>query len=360
MSIRCLGHAIMVWVALLVTVAGCQTPRATGMIHTNRPFTLEPNGRVEMGQSVSIGEVPQYLDISGRADTQPVLLYLHGGPGRSAIPSSHVYAESLERHYVVAHWDQRGTQRSYTEALEDFPLSAERLVNDTVELSRLLASWFERERVVLVAEGVAALPALRAAQRHPEAFYAVVLLAPIIDMQAALAHSYRWTLGQAHDRRHVEALMALQSLGKPPWSGERETAALMTLLYWMDRWGGTVPGVDAIERLAELEAGANAGRRARQERARQGQAYSLERLWPALREMSLARHTPSIQAPVFFIVGEADQRAPLAHVEAYYEALDARQGKTLVKLKGVGHWPLLEAPEQVIEVLAGRVWPMAQ
>ena len=32
----------------------------------------------------------------------------------------------------------------------------------------------------------------------------------------------------------------------------------------------------------------------------------------------------------------------------------------LVKLEGVGHFPLIEAPERVMEVFAGRVWPMAR
>ncbi|MGB0588362.1 MAG: alpha/beta fold hydrolase [Myxococcota bacterium] len=352
--------AALALAVLSCIVSGCHTPRASGKIQTNRPFTLETNGHVVMGQAVSLGETPQHLDISGRTDTQPVMLYLHGGPGRSALPSAHVYAASLERHFVVAHWDQRGTQRSFTDALEDFPLSLERLVNDTVELAGLLSNWFERERVVLVAEGVAALPALQAAERHPEAFYAVVLLAPIVDMQAALAHGYQWALGRAHDRQDVDGLMALQPLGKPPWSPELEPSAVKTLWTWLDRWGGTVPGVDAAELMRGIEANAPAARKLRMELAEQGEAYAMSQLWPALSRSALKRQMPTVNVPVFFIVGEADQRAPLADVQAYYEALDARQGKTLVKLDGVGHWPLLEAPERVLEVLAGRVWPMAQ
>jgi proline iminopeptidase len=360
MSARRLRCGLLLSVITLTALPGCQTPRASGTIHTNRPFKVEANGKVAMAQAVSLGEVPQHLDITGHADTQPVLLYMHGGPGRSAIPSSHVYAHSLERHYVVVHWDQRGTQRSLTGHLTEFPLSLEQLVHDAVELSRLLASWFERERVVLVAQGMAALPALRAAQERPDAFYALVLIAPIIDVQAALVHSYRWALGQAHERQDQGALLELQPLGEPPWPAEREVQARETLLSWLDRWGGTVPGTDAAAMLRGVEAEASADRRVRPELAGQGEAYTLEKLWPTLRDQSLSRQMSMVQVPIFFIVGEADQRAPLAHVQTYYEALDARQGKTLVKLDGVGHWPILEAPERVLEVLAGRVWPMAR
>ena len=313
-----------------------------------------------MGQAVSLGEVPQHIDIAAQDDEQPVLLYLPGGPGRSATPRAHAYASTLERHFVVVHWDQRGTQRSYTDALEDFPLSHERLVADVLELSSLLSDWFDNERIVLVAEGTAALSALKAAQASPRSFYALVLLGPIVNAEAALAHSYQWALDEAYQREDKEALAALQPLGKPPWPEGRALEAYKTLNRWLDRLGGSVPGKDAAATLRALEESAPAGRRVRPELARRGEAYSLERLLPTLVSQKLGAQIPSIEVPLFFITGERDVRAPLEHVEAYYRELDARGGKTLVKLEGVGHFPLIEAPERVMEVLAGRVWPMAR
>ena len=348
------------FVLLGVSVAACHTPRASGVIQHNRPFDIQEDGRVAMGQVVSVGEVPQHIDISGRDESQPVLLYMHGGPGHSALPAAHSYTESLERHYIVVHWDQRGTQRSFSDALEDFPLTHERLVADTLELSRLLADWFKQERIVLVAEGSAALPALAAARHTPEAFYALVLLSPMVDAPASIAHAYRWALDTAHQGAHREALLALQPLGEPPWSDAAWPSSYRILNRWLDRLGGTVPGQDAEALRGGIEVRAPAGQRSRPRLASRGEAYTLERLSGVLATQDLAAQMPVVDVPLFFIVGEADQRAPFAEVEAYYRALEARGGKTLVKLEGVGHWPLIEAPDRVLEVLAGRVWPMAR
>ena len=91
-----------------------------------------------------------------------------------------------------------------------------------------------------------------------------------------------------------------------------------------------------------------------------GEAYTFERLWSEMEGVDLRTLAPVVDVPVFFVAGDADQRAPLAHLQRYYEALDARQGKTLVRLEGVGHWPLVEATDRVLEFLNGRVWPLGQ
>ena len=351
---------LMLLCVLMASAPACVTPRASGVHLTNRPFVSEEDGRVSIGQRVNIGEVSQYVDIYGRDEKQPVLLYLHGGPGRSSIPSAHLYAESLARHYVTVHWDQRGTQRSFSDELEDFPLTFERLVSDTLELSEQLANWFDEERIVLVAEGVAALSALKAAQRRPEAFYALVLMSPIIDGDSSLLHSYQWVLSEAHDTQRRDALSALQPLGPPPWRDALMPQHYTTLCHWLDRLGGTVPKRDAAQMRRELESAAPAGQRTRPDLALRGEAYSLERLWPELLRHDLVSQVPALDVPIFLVAGEESQRAPLAQVERFYQALDARRGKTLFKLDGVGHWPLLEVPERVVEILVSRVRPMAR
>ncbi len=65
----------------------------------------QPNGIVSR-ERVMIGGIPQYIVIRGRDRTQPVLLFLHGGPGFSQRPFAHANAE-LERDFVVVHSPRR-------------------------------------------------------------------------------------------------------------------------------------------------------------------------------------------------------------------------------------------------------------
>ncbi|MDP6945916.1 MAG: alpha/beta hydrolase, partial [Myxococcota bacterium] len=217
----------------LLALAGCsRSIVATGRVDQNRPYKVQVKGHVGMSQTITLGEATQYVEIRGYSDKQPVLLYMHGGPGRSALPMSHVYGDSLERRFVVVHWDQRGTRRSYTDEQAALPLTLDRLTADTVALAKLLGDWFDKDRILLVAEGVGAIPAILAAKAAPEAFFALVLVAPIVDVQAALAESYAWVLDRTYAKGPREALQSLQDLGDPPWHGDGETRAVAVLSSW--------------------------------------------------------------------------------------------------------------------------------
>lgn len=50
-----------------------------------------------------LGGIEQTVLVRGRDRRNPVLLYLHGGPGAAHLPVARFYSEELERHFVVVH-----------------------------------------------------------------------------------------------------------------------------------------------------------------------------------------------------------------------------------------------------------------
>jgi hypothetical protein len=51
---------------------------------------------------VPIGGIAQHLRISDDAPDRPVLLFLHGGPGATTLPSAAAW-QPWEEHFVVVH-----------------------------------------------------------------------------------------------------------------------------------------------------------------------------------------------------------------------------------------------------------------
>ncbi len=45
--------------------------------------------------------------------SNPILLYLHGGPGTSQLALNRRNMRDLERYFTVVNWDQRGAGKSY-------------------------------------------------------------------------------------------------------------------------------------------------------------------------------------------------------------------------------------------------------
>lgn len=72
-----------------------------------------PTG-IEVLNPVDLGGITQWLLIRGKGHRNPLLLWLHGGPGMPTMPYAHRFdTRELLEHVTVVHWDQRGVGKSY-------------------------------------------------------------------------------------------------------------------------------------------------------------------------------------------------------------------------------------------------------
>jgi pimeloyl-ACP methyl ester carboxylesterase len=63
-------------------------------------------------RSIELGGFKQTVLLRGNDRRNPILLYLHGGPGGGQLPLARHYSQKLEKYFVVVHWDQRGAGAS--------------------------------------------------------------------------------------------------------------------------------------------------------------------------------------------------------------------------------------------------------
>ncbi len=71
-----------------------------------------PNGVSEAG-FVRVRGVEQWVQIRGENRDNPVILFLHGGPGYTAIPFNYPTMRAWERQFTIVDWDQRGAGKTY-------------------------------------------------------------------------------------------------------------------------------------------------------------------------------------------------------------------------------------------------------
>ena len=82
---------------------------------------------------IPIGGIEQWVQIGTENRDNPVLLYLHGGPGGSSRPAAGAW-KPWERHFTVVHWDQRGAGRTFERNGEvgSGRLTVDRMVRDGI------------------------------------------------------------------------------------------------------------------------------------------------------------------------------------------------------------------------------------
>ena len=102
-----------------------------------RPDSIPSANSVLDLLSVEIDGLEQWLLIRGEDRTNPVLLWLHGGPGSAQMPIHHAYTKALEKEYIVVYWDQRGTGKSNHADFREESMTINRFVKDAYDEIRI-------------------------------------------------------------------------------------------------------------------------------------------------------------------------------------------------------------------------------
>jgi pimeloyl-ACP methyl ester carboxylesterase len=124
-------------------------------------------------ERIKLGGVDQWILIRGWNKSNPIVLFLHGGPGMPAMYLAHAFQRELEKHFVVVHWDRRGAGKSYLSGVEG-DLSVRQTLDDTYELTRLLKNRLGKKKIYLVGHSWGTYLGMLAASEHPEYYSAYI------------------------------------------------------------------------------------------------------------------------------------------------------------------------------------------
>src|SRR5215469_5801747 len=64
-------------------------------------------------EAVRIGGIDQWIEVRGQNVNNPILLWIHGGPGMAFIPLAGSFQDPLEKYFTIVQWDQRGAGKTY-------------------------------------------------------------------------------------------------------------------------------------------------------------------------------------------------------------------------------------------------------
>ncbi len=101
-------------------------------------------------KELSIGNTKQMLMINGVDVKNPLLLFLHGGPGTPQIGYVRHYQKELEQYFTVVHWDQRGSGLSYSKRISHHSMTIDHFIKDTIQVTQWLLAHFSKSKLYLV------------------------------------------------------------------------------------------------------------------------------------------------------------------------------------------------------------------
>lgn len=348
-------------VLIVVTAAGLGFRAYRQRLAAETLAIRSPSG-VQEGAFVDIGGIKQWIQIRGEDRNNPVLLFVHGGPGGSSWPMSSGW-RSWEKHFTIVQWDQRGTGRTYGAAGDGLAptMTLERMTQDGVELAEYLRTHLHKDRIVLVGHSWGSFLGIHMVKQRPDLFSAYVGTGQVVGrttFERAFALMIARLQRLATTVNNREALAELAPIASQP------TLTPANRLI-ADKWSKTLdlPPANGFQlagpvpplfmpdvSLLDLY------------NWRRGTAFSAKYLTGRdgpMFQSDMASIGFEFAIPMFFIQGDADGVTPGEPAEQYFKEIIAPH-KEFVWVRGGDHFIPFDRSDEFLAELVARVMPFTR
>lgn len=310
-----------------------------------------PNG-IDEARYVPIGGIDQWVTIKGQDRANPVLLFLHGGPGDVTNPWTFAIFAPWEERFTVVQWDQRGAGRTLAKNGPGIgpTLTVDRMAQDGIELAEYLRHHLGKLKCILVAHSFGSIVGLQMVRRRPDLFAAYVGTGQIADETRNYAVAYDALVQKALAIGNTAALAELKRVGPPPYpSGEgfRVQWKWANAFEGADLWLNGTVGWTLVAPGGDVEDFIRSG---------DGEIFSADRLVSQTRSARPADLGLSFSIPFFVFQGAEDFTAPTALARQYVDSISAPV-KAFVPIDG-GHFAVFMRSAAFLRELVDRVRPL--
>ena len=337
-------------VALLALfVIGGSTPRIDSRRCPRGLAVLEP---------VPVNGTRQWVLIRSENVANPVVLFVHGGPGTSQLTLMRKATKRLEKHFTVVNWDQRGAAKSFAAGRDETRMTMGQFVDDTIALASYLAKRFHTDRIVLVGHSWGSAIGILAVAKRPDLFSAYVGIGQVTRTVEGDLISYRWTLDQARRAADESSIRRLTEIGPPPWTGRNWRSKFMTQRRILGKHGGEYYGSKVGALGVVLRSLIVSREYTVIDRINffRGIVQSVDALYAELTRRDLFAEVPAVKVPVYFCLGRHDYEVPSVLSARYFDVLEAPR-KQLVWFERSAHMPNTEEEGKFNDFMIHTVLP---
>ena len=333
---------------------------ATAIIADARKI-VTPNG-VERLEKVRIGGIDQWVSIRGSDRRNPVLLYIHGGPGYVSMPMSWWFSRGWEEYFTVVQWDQRAAGKTFllTDPATIAPtLTRERMIADAEEMAAWVRRELGKDKIFVLGHSWGSFLGLQLAQRHPEWLYAYIGVCQLIDGPDSERRGWRFAMDAAHHAGNADAVRELDAIA--PYGSPGQTIPIKDI-YVERKWVGYYGGVMAYRRdnSADSDLAQLSPDYSDQEIGHiwDGNKFATPYLLPGVVALNLTK-TNKLAVPLIMFEGRQDRNVNSEVAATWFDAVKAPL-KQLVWFEHSGHMPMTEEPGKFLLSLVRYARPIAE
>lgn len=365
MNTRSALPALLVMLATSTAALSAEPPlhptsraEAVGIVRDLRQI-VSPEG-LQAIETVRIGGIDQVMSIRSHDLRNPVLIYLHGGPGFVEMPLDWWWNRGWDEYFTVVHWDQRNAGKTFSASGPNDPplLTVDRYQRDAEEVVQWARARFGKGKVFVLGHSWGSLLGLRLAAAHPDWLHAYIGMGQATDGPESERRGWAWTLRQAQADSNAAAVQELQSIA-PYAQGTRTIPVRAVLIQrkWLNHYGGAA----WRRRGGDFEAAAiKLSPEYSDEDVRnafKGQPPVTEALLPTILSTDLSAMR-TLEVPLVLLLGRHDVNVSSEVAAEWFETVRA-PSKRLVWFERSAHHVTSEEPGKLLHTLITVARPIA-
>lgn len=309
---------------------------------------IKGNNSISVLEQVEINGSNHEIMIRGNNKDNPVIIFVHGGPGCPEIPYAHKYQNLLESKFTVVNYDQRASGKSY-HFFEDYSnLSSDLLVEDLVAMTDYISERLGKEKVILIGHSYGTYIGMQAAHKAPEKYEAYIGIGQMSNQVDSEVEALNYSINQAQNAGNIDDISDLNGLTEKIQNGDTFVPR-----NYIAKYGGSV-------RLIDNPDGDNLGILLSSEynlldliRYNFGISNSQNVLLEDILKEPLPTIVTRLDLPVYFVMGEYDYMTTSKEAKKYFDMIEAKQ-KEFISFEQSAHYPQFEEKEKFFEWMSDK------
>lgn len=300
---------------------------------------------------VEINGIKQGMFLHSENIENPVLLFLHGGPGSPEYLFCEKFPTGFEKMFTVCWWEQRGSGLSFHHKISAKEMTVKQMILDMIAVTNYLRERFQKEKIYLMGHSWGTLLGVLAIKQEPSLFCAYIGIGQVANQDKSERLAYSYMLSEFSRLGNKKMLKQLE---KFPLDKGAEISLLYTSTArskgMMKLRIGIMREWTSMGETVKILLSAKCYSLAEKLKFIIGSGFSLKHLWHLVTDIDLFCVAPELSIPVYVFHGKYDYQVSYAIAKEYVQTLKAPL-KGFYTFENSAHSPCFEESEKMCHIL---------
>ncbi|MBB4825905.1 pimeloyl-ACP methyl ester carboxylesterase [Sporosarcina luteola] len=287
---------------------------------------------IRYGKWYLLNGVKQYVHVISNNLNNPILIYLHGGPGDAALPLVEHFNDELSEKYTLVIWEQRGSGKSYYKFAENEQLTINDFVYDLKALIDELLVEFKKDKVCLLGHSWGSIIGIKFIMSYPELVHYYIGVGQVISSNKQFEIIKKYVADHTSNENVKNKILGLDITFKQrTWFSD-----LMFLMNLLIKQGVSLYGKKSYSSLYKYFIFSKSYSLIDCINRLKGSKQSILKLWSDVVQTDFS-NDKEFKVPIAFIEGEYDYHASSEVALDFFRKLTSP--KLFYCMKDTAHFP---------------------